>query len=84
MYSLLPEARCFRNAKIKKEEIMRSRFEVWRYSDSWNKWVRDIYRDPEEAQQRYEFLLRRGKKAKAPRPFNLSMKLAFAILSPGN
>lgn len=58
---------------------MRSRFEVWRYSDSWNKWVRDIYRDPEEAQQRYEFLLRRGKKAKAPRPFNSRLPFVLRI-----
>lgn len=48
---------------------MQNRLEVWRYSHTWKKWVRDIYKDSDEAQRRYESLLRKGKKAKAPRPF---------------
>lgn len=58
---------------------MQSRYEVWRYSNSWKKWVRDIYRDSEEAQARYEFLLRRGKKARAPRPFNSGLPLVDRV-----
>lgn len=64
---------------------MHRRYEVWRYSQSWNKWLRDIYRDPEEAQARYEFLLRKGKKAKPPRPFNSGVpifdRVGFAMSS---
>jgi hypothetical protein len=54
-------------------------YEVWRYSTTWKKWVRDVYRDPEEAQQRYEHLLRRGKTAKAPQPFNSGLPIADRI-----
>ena len=58
---------------------MQSRYEVWRYSMSWNKWVRDIYRDSEEAQKRYEYLLKRGKRVAAPRPFNSGVPLTDRI-----
>jgi hypothetical protein len=54
-------------------------YEVWRYSNSWKKWVRDIYRDPVAAQARYEFLVRRGRKARAPQPFNSGLPITERI-----
>lgn len=58
---------------------MQGKYEVWRYSDSWQEWIRDVYKYPEEAQARYESLLRRGKKARAPRPFNTGLPLSDRV-----
>lgn len=58
---------------------MRSRYEVWRYSNSWGKWIRDIYPDLDEANKRYEFLQQRGKKARPPRPFNHGLPLTDRV-----
>ncbi len=58
---------------------MRSRYEVWRYSPSWGKWIRDIYPDGIEAARRYESLLRKGKTARPPRPFNSGLPLADRV-----
>ena len=52
---------------------MSTRYEVWRYSESWRTWVRDIYRDADQAQRRYEFLQRRGKRVRAPQPLNTGL-----------
>jgi hypothetical protein len=54
---------------------MRHRYEVWHYSQSWDKWVRDIYRNLEEAQQRYDSLRRKGKSARAPRLYKMHIPL---------
>lgn len=58
---------------------MQSRYEVWRYSNSWKKWVRDIYRDSDLAQERYEYLLRRGKTVRAPQPFQSGLPITTRV-----
>lgn len=58
---------------------MRVRYEVWRYSNTWGKWVRDIYPDADEAMQRYERLRRHGKTARPPRPFSRELSLRDRI-----
>lgn len=58
---------------------MHSRYEVWRYSHSWGKWIRDIYPDITTATRRYQRLLTNGKKARPPRPFNRGLPLADRV-----
>lgn len=60
---------------------MRMKYEVWRYSESWGKWIRDIYFDIGEAQRRYELLQKNGKRAKRPQPMNEGLTM-FEKLSP--
>ena len=62
---------------------MRRRYEVWSYSATWQKWIRDIYPDFESARMRYEDLQLFGGAALPPRPANLRLpvknKLGFAL-----
>ncbi len=62
---------------------MRRRYEVWSYSATWQKWIRDIYPDLESARMRYEDLLMFGGAALPPRPANLRLpvkeRLGFAL-----
>lgn len=49
---------------------MRRRYEVWSYSTTWGKWIRDIYPDAGSALMRYEYLQMRGEAVRPPRPAN--------------
>jgi hypothetical protein len=46
------------------------RYEVWFYSKSWKKWIRNIYPSIDDAQKRYERLQRIGRTVKPPQPMN--------------
>ena len=51
------------------------RYEVWSYSKSWKKWIRNIYPSLDEAQKRYERLRGLGRKAKQPQPMNTGLSI---------
>jgi hypothetical protein len=51
------------------------RYEVWAYSKSWKKWIRNIYPTHEEAQKRYERLQNKGRRVKPPQPMNTGLPL---------
>lgn len=55
--------------------MRRCRYEVWSYSTTWEKWIRDIYPDKGSATMRYEDLLLFGEAARPPRPANLPLPL---------
>lgn len=51
------------------------RVEVWCYSKTWGKWIRNIYTNPDDAHKRYERLKRMGKRVKPPQPVNTGLPL---------
>lgn len=51
------------------------RYEVWSYSKSWKKWIRNIYSSLEDAQKRYERLHGIGRRVKPPQPMNTGLPL---------
>lgn len=63
--------------------MRRRRYEVWSYSPTWGKWIRDIYPDVHSATMRYEDLVLFGGIARPPRPANLRLpvkdRLGFVL-----
>jgi hypothetical protein len=51
------------------------RYEVWSYSKSWKKWIRNIYPSLDDAQKRYERLHTIGRRVKPPQPMNTGLPL---------
>jgi hypothetical protein len=51
------------------------RYEVWSYSKSWKKWIRNIYPSLDDAQKRYERLRAIGRTVKPPQPMNTGLPL---------
>jgi len=54
---------------------MGMRFEVWCYSNSWGKWIRNVYPNLQDAQKRYEVLESLGKNVRPPQPVNTGLPL---------
>lgn len=53
---------------------MREMYEVWRYSITWKKWIRDVYFDMSKAEKRYDLLKKNGKRVKMPQPINKGIR----------
>lgn len=52
------------------------RYEVWSYSKSWGKWVRNVYPQLDDAQKHFDRLRRLGRRVHPPQPVNTGLPWA--------
>lgn len=52
------------------------RYEVWSYSKTWGKWVRNVYPQVEDAEKHFTRLKKLGRRVHPPQPVNTGLPWA--------